>query len=69
LGSRLHPILEAYFLSDVLLSNEVNSLLIGEVWAHPNKNKRTTNLPFVSAQNIYNNLGSITQSPRVIITD
>ena len=40
LGSRLHPILEAYFLSDVLLSNEVNSLLIGEVWAHPNKNKR-----------------------------
>jgi hypothetical protein len=44
LGSRLHPVLEAYFLSDVLLSNEVNSLLIGEVWAHPNKNKRTTNL-------------------------
>lgn len=42
LGSRLHPILEAYFLSDVLLSNEVNSLLIGEVWAHPNKNKRLT---------------------------
>jgi hypothetical protein len=38
----LHPILEAYFLSDVLLSNEVNSLLIGEVWAHPNKNKRLT---------------------------
>ena len=41
-GSTLHPILEAYFLSDVLLSNEVNSLLIGEVWAHPNKNKRAT---------------------------
>jgi hypothetical protein len=31
LGSELHPILEAYFLTDVLLSNEINSLLIGEV--------------------------------------
>lgn len=40
IGSRLNPILEAYFYTDVLLSNEVNSLLIGEVWAHPNKNKR-----------------------------
>lgn len=45
LGNTLHPILEAYFLTDVLLSNEINSLLIGEVWAHPNKNKRITNLP------------------------
>ena len=44
IGSTLHPILEAYFLTDVLFSNEINSLLIGEVWAHPNKNKRTTNL-------------------------
>lgn len=40
IGNRLNPILEAYFYTDVLLSNEVNSLLIGEVWAHPNKNKR-----------------------------
>ena len=42
IGSTLHPILEAYFLTDVLFSNEINSLLIGEVWAHPNKNKRQT---------------------------
>lgn len=42
IGSQLHPILEAYFLTDVLLSNEINSLLIGEVFAHPNKNKRIT---------------------------
>ena len=42
IGDTLNPILEAYFLTDVLLSNEVNSLLIGEVFAHPNKNKRTT---------------------------
>lgn len=42
IDSQLHPILEAYFLTDLLLSNEVNSLLIGEVWAHPNKNKRQT---------------------------
>ena len=40
---KLHPVLEAYFLSDVLLSNEYNAVTIGEIWAHPNKNKRLTN--------------------------
>ncbi len=35
----LHPILETYFMTDVILSNEYNSLMIGEVYAHPNKNK------------------------------
>lgn len=40
---KLHPVLEAYFLSDVLLSNEYNTVTIGEIWAHPNKNKRLTN--------------------------
>ncbi len=30
-GDKLHPILEAYFAADMLLSNEYNSLTIGEV--------------------------------------
>ena len=33
----LHPILETFFMTDVLLSNEYTSLMTGEVWAHPNK--------------------------------
>lgn len=36
---KLHPIIEAYFMSDILLSNEYNSLMIGEIYAHPNKVK------------------------------
>lgn len=35
----LNPLLEAYFMTDILLSNEYNSLMMGEVYAHPNKNK------------------------------
>lgn len=35
----MHPIARTYFATDVLLSNEFNSLTIGEIWAHPNKNK------------------------------
>ena len=42
IGDTLHPVLEAYFLTDILLSNEINSIIIGEVFAHPNKNKRQT---------------------------
>lgn len=42
-GQALHPVLEAYFATDMLLSNEFNALTIGEVWAHPNKNKNETN--------------------------
>ena len=34
----LNPFLEAYFMSDIILSNEYNSLTLGEVYAHPNKN-------------------------------
>lgn len=33
----LCPMAEAYFLTDMLLSNEFNSIMIGEVFAHPNK--------------------------------
>lgn len=43
-GNQLHPVLEAFFAADILLSNEYNSLTIGEVWAHPNKNSNETNL-------------------------
>jgi hypothetical protein len=44
IGDTLHPILEAYFVTDLFLSNEYNDLTIGEVFAHPNKNKRLTNV-------------------------
>ena len=36
----LNPLLNGYFMIDSLLSNEYNSLIIGDVWAHPNKNKK-----------------------------
>ena len=36
----LHPVLETFFMTDVLLSNEYTSLMTGEVWAHPNKNTK-----------------------------
>jgi hypothetical protein len=42
-NGKLHPILEAYFVTNMLLSNEYNAVTIGEVWAHPNKNKKLTN--------------------------
>lgn len=45
IGDTLHPILEAYFVADLFLSNEYNDLTIGEVFAHPNKNKRLSNIP------------------------
>jgi len=69
IGDTLHPILEAYFVADLFLSNEYNDLTIGEVFAHPNKNKRLSNIHNISAIDIYKNLGSKTQSPRVVITD
>lgn len=39
----LHPVLKTFFMTDVLLSNEYTSLMTGEVWAHPNKNKEGSN--------------------------
>ena len=66
IGQTLHPILEAYFVSDLLLSNEYNALTIAEVFVHPNKNKKDTH--FGNTATIYANLGNRTQSPRVAIT-
>lgn len=34
----LHPIFESYFITDMFLSNAYNEMMIGGVWAHPNKN-------------------------------
>ena len=35
----LHPVLEAYFMSDVLLSNEYNDVMIGGSYCHPGKSE------------------------------
>lgn len=39
----LNPVLQSYFMTDILLSNEYNSLMIGEVYAHANKNSEGSN--------------------------
>lgn len=36
---RLHPLAEVYFYANMLLSGELNGITLGEIWAHPNKNK------------------------------
>ena len=38
-GSRIHPLAEVYFYANMLLSGELNGITLGEIWAHPNKNK------------------------------
>lgn len=38
-GDRLHPLAEVYFYTNTLLSGELNGVTLGEIWAHPNKNK------------------------------
>ena len=38
-GNRLHPLAEVYFYANMLLSGELNGVTLGEIWAHPNKNK------------------------------
>lgn len=64
-GEKLHPILEAYFAADLFLSNEYNDLTIGEVFAHPNKNKKLTNISGI--HDIYSKLGPRTQSGHIAI--
>lgn len=36
---QLHKIADSYFYIEQLLTNDFNSVLVGEVWAHVNKNK------------------------------
>lgn len=36
---RLNPMLYSYFIIDSFLSNEYNKMMVGGVYAHPNKNK------------------------------
>lgn len=38
-GDRIHPLAEVYFYANMLLSGELNGVTLGEIWAHPNKNK------------------------------
>ena len=38
-GNKLHPLAEVYFYANMLLSGELNAVTLGEIWAHPNKNK------------------------------
>ena len=38
-GDRIHPLAEVYFYANMLLSGELNGITLGEIWAHPNKNK------------------------------
>jgi hypothetical protein len=30
----------AYFITDILFTNNYNQMMVGQVFAHPNKNKR-----------------------------
>ena len=41
----INPLLGAYFITDSFLSNEYNKMMVGDVYAHPNKEKEspTTN--------------------------
>lgn len=43
-GDRLHPLAEVYFYANMLLSGELNGVTLGEIWAHPNKNKTDTEI-------------------------
>ena len=36
-SGKINPILEGYFLSDILLSGQIQDLLVGETFAHPSK--------------------------------
>lgn len=38
-GDKIHPLAEVYFYANMLLSGELNGVTLGEIWAHPNKNK------------------------------
>lgn len=40
---RINPLVSAYFLMDSFLANEYNKMMVGNVYAHPNKNKESVN--------------------------
>ena len=52
---RLHPLAEVYFYANMLLSGELNGITLGEIWAHPNKNKGDLKAS-VSEEEYYNNI-------------
>ena len=66
----LNPIVEVYFALDQILSNQFNILTTGNFWTHTNKNKDGVNsnsTQSVSGEDLYNRLGSKTQSEHVKI--
>ena len=50
-NGNLNKIADAYYYIEQLLTNEFNSLEIGEIWAHPNKNNDTKNYEKYSIAN------------------
>ena len=54
-GNRLHPLAEVYFYANMLLSGELNAVTLGEIWAHPNKNKGGLKAS-ISEEEYYNNI-------------
>jgi hypothetical protein len=36
---KINPLLYSYFVMDSFLTNEYNKMMVGNVYAHPNKNK------------------------------
>lgn len=52
---RIHPLAEVYFYANMLLSGELNGITLGEIWAHPNKNKGGLKAS-VSEEEYYNNI-------------
>lgn len=43
--NEINPILYAYFIADNFLGNEYNKMMVGEMYAHPNKEKESSSSP------------------------
>lgn len=56
----LNPMLEAYFWSDVLLSNSFNEIIFGRTWFHPNKYTPMTYNPELGEDNDFDEEGNST---------
>lgn len=42
-NGKINPLLYAYFVTDSFLTNEYNKMMVGNVYAHPNKNNESPN--------------------------
>lgn len=43
--NEINPILYAYFIADNFLGNDYNKMMVGEMYAHPNKEKESSSAP------------------------